>query len=38
MKLATHITDEQTDTGLQLCGIIKSKRPYLNENDYLYSD
>lgn len=30
MKLATHITDKQGNTALEICGIIKLKRAYLN--------
>lgn len=30
MKLATHITDKQGQTALEICGIIKIKRAYLN--------
>lgn len=38
MRLATHITDNKNETALTLCGILKSNRPYLNENNYIYSD
>lgn len=30
IKLATHITDKQGNTALEICGIIKQKRAYLN--------
>jgi hypothetical protein len=38
MKLATHITDKQGDIALQICAIIKLKRAYLSEADYIFSD
>jgi hypothetical protein len=38
MKLATHITDKQGDIALEICSIIKIKRAYLNESDYIFSD
>lgn len=38
MKLATHITDKQGDIALEICYIIKTKRAYLNEADYIFSE
>jgi hypothetical protein len=38
MKLATHITDKQGDIALEICSIIKIKRAYLNESDYIFSE
>lgn len=38
LKLATHIVDKQTETALEICAIIKAKRAYLNESDFIFSE
>ena len=38
MRLATHISDDKSKTALNLCSILKSNRPYLNEDSYLFSE
>ena len=38
MKLATHIVDKQTETPFEICAVIKAKRAYLNESDFIFSE
>ena len=38
LRLAFHIGDAKSESSFELCGILKSKRPYINESDYIFSD
>ncbi len=38
IRLATHISDAKNEASFELCAILKIKRPYLNESDYIFSD
>jgi hypothetical protein len=38
IRLATHISDAKNESSFELCAILKVKRPYLNESDYIFSE